>query len=97
MIGKQLIRRDITIDYSSFQSLKGSVVADSEEEGDNNNLFESAADNNHSLLIQPMPLLVPSEITSPLTDIFRANTPLPLETFSDPANEEDIPELPNTL
>ena len=92
-----MIRRDTTIDHSFSQSQKGSVIADSEEEGDDNNLFELAADNNHPLLIQPMPPPVPSEITSPLTDISGANTPLSPETFSDPADEEDIPESPNTL
>ena len=40
---------------------------------------------------------VPSEITSLLTDISRANTPLTPKTFSDPADEEDIPESPNNF
>ena len=92
-----MIWRDTTIDHFFSQSQKGSVVADIEEEGDDNDLFESAANNNHLLPIQPISPPVPSEITSPLTDISGANTPLPLKTFSDPADEEDIPESPNIL
>ena len=43
------------------------------------------------------PPTVPSEISSPLTDISGANTSLPPETFHDPEEEEDLSESPNTL
>ena len=92
-----MIRRDTTIDHSFSQSQNGSVVADSGKKEDDNDLFELAADNDHPLSIQPMPPPVPSEIRSPLTDISGANIPLPSETFSDPVDEKDIPESPNTL
>ena len=41
--------------------------------------------------------IVPIEIPFPLTDISKANTLLPPETFYDPEEEKDLPELPNTL
>ena len=43
------------------------------------------------------PPIVPSEISSLLTDISGANTPLPLKILYDPKEEKDLPELPNTL
>ena len=43
------------------------------------------------------PPTVPSEISSPLTDISGANTLLPPETFLDQEEEENLPESPNTL
>lgn len=98
IVGKQVVGRDATLAHSTPQSQKGSVVADSEEEGDNNSLSESAIDNDHPLPNQPMPPpAVPSEIPSPLTDISGANTLLPPETFHDSEEEEDLPGSPNTL
>ena len=41
--------------------------------------------------------IVPSEVSSPLTDISGANIRLLPETFQYPENEKDFPELPNTL
>lgn len=43
------------------------------------------------------PPAVPTEISSPLTDISGANTLLPPETFQDPEEEKDLPKSPNTL
>ena len=98
MDGKQVVGRDATLAHSTPQSQEGSVVADSEEEGDNNSLPESAMDNDHPLPNQPMPPpAIPSEIPFPLTDISGANTSLPPETFHDPEEEEDLPESPNKL
>ena len=75
-----------------------SVVADSEKEGDNNSLLKSAIDNDHFLPNQPMPLPVVSrETPSSLSDISKANTFLPPESFSDSADEKDIPKSPNTF
>lgn len=77
---------------------KGFVVANSEEQGDNTSFSESAIDNNHLLSNQRMPLLaVPNEIPSPLTDIFRAITFLPLETFHNSGEEKDLLGSSNTL
>lgn len=98
MDGKQVVGRDAILACSNLQSQEGSIVADSKEKGDNNSLPESAIDNNHPLPNQPMPPpAIPSEISSPLTDISGANTSLPSETFHDPEEEEDLPESPNTL
>ena len=43
------------------------------------------------------PPTVPSEISSPLTDISGANTPLPPITFLDQKEKKNLRELPNTL
>ena len=98
MAGKQVVGKDATLAHSTPQSQERSIFTDSEEEGDNNNLPESAIDNNHLLPKQPTPpSTVPSEISFPLTDISGANTSLPPETFHDPKEEEDLSELPDTL
>ena len=55
MAGKQVVGRDATLAHSTPQSQEESVVADSEEEGDNNSLPESAIDNDYPLPNQPMP------------------------------------------
>ena len=44
-----------------------------------------------------LPPTVLSEISSPLTDISGANTPLPPETFFDQEEEENLLESPNIL
>ncbi len=75
MTERQAIGRNATFAHTTPQSHKRSVVVDSEEGGDNDSFSESAIDNDHSLPSQPMPPpLVPSEISSPLTDISKANT-----------------------
>ncbi len=94
MTGKQAIGRDTTFTHPTPQSYKGSVVADSEKERDNS-LPESVVDKNHLLPSQSMPpLLVPSEILSPLTDISGANIPPPPEAFQD--LDENLPESATT-
>ncbi len=76
MAGKQVVGREATLADPTPQSKERSVVADSEEEGDNDSLPESTTDNNHLLPNQPMPPpAVPGEISFPLTDISGANPP----------------------
>ena len=85
------MRKEATFTHSTSQLQEESITADSKKEGDNNSLPKSVVDNNHPLLYQPMPpLTVPSEILSPLTNIFRANTPLLPKTFQD--SDIDLPE-----
>lgn len=74
------------------------IVADNKEEKNINNLFESATNNNHSLLNQL--ILLPKilrKILSSLSNIFKANTSLLLESFSNSANKKDISKSPNIL
>lgn len=98
MARKQVVGKETILANSTLQSKERSVIADSKNEGDNNSLFESAANNNHPLPNQSMPPpTVPNEILSPLTDISETNTPLPSKTFHDPEDEEDLPKLPNIL
>ncbi len=95
MTGRQAIRRDAILAHPTLQSHKRCVVADSEKEGDNNSLSESAVDNDYPLPSQPIPShVVPIKISSLLTDISRANTsPLP-EAFKDP--DQDFSESAKT-
>lgn len=93
MNGKHVVGWDATLAYTTPQSQEKSIISDSEEEEDNNSLLESAMDNDHPLLNQPIPLLtIPSKILSPLTDISKANTLLLPEIFHDPEEEEDLLE-----
>lgn len=55
MARKQVLGLDITLAHSISQLLKESVVADSEEEGENKSLLESAIDNNYHLSDQFIP------------------------------------------
>ena len=75
MTERQAVGRDAIFAHPTHQSHEGSFVAQSEEEGDNNSLLESAIDNDYPLPSQPMsPTVVPSEILSLLTDISGTNT-----------------------
>lgn len=97
MAGKYIIGKKATFADPILQLKKRFIIANGEEEKDNNSLPESVADNNHLLPNQHMPLLAfPSEILSPLIDISGAYTPLP-PTFQDPKDEKDFPVLPNIL
>ncbi len=95
MTGRQVIRKDAIFAYPTHQSHKGSVVADSEEERDNDSLPESALDNDYPLPSQLIPPpVVPSEISSPLTNISKTNTPPLPEAFQD--LDEDLLESATT-
>ncbi|MCJ1343477.1 hypothetical protein MMC31_001671 [Peltigera leucophlebia] len=94
--GKQVIGRDGATHYSTPQSRERSAGSDDEEEGDDNSLPESAANNDHPLPNQPMPPpAVPSNTSSPLNDISGTDILLPADSFPDLEGEEDIPESPN--
>lgn len=81
MTGKQ-IEKEAIFSHSIPQLQKKSIDADSKEKRDNNSLFKSAINNNYPLPHQFMPpSTVLSEISSFLTDISRANTPLLPKTF----------------
>lgn len=97
MTKKQIIGRGATIDNSITQIQKRFFITNSEEEGDNGNLFESVIDNNHFLLNQPMLAPIPSKILSPLHDISGANTSLLLETFHNSEDKEDFLKSSNKV
>ena len=50
MVGKQVVRKDAILVYSTLQSQKRSIVADSEKERDNNSFLKSIINNNHPSL-----------------------------------------------
>lgn len=54
---KQVIRREAILVYSTFQSQKVPIIANSEEEKDNNSFSKSAIDNNYPLSNQLIPSL----------------------------------------
>lgn len=77
---------------------QGIVVADSEEERDNNSFLELSIDNNHPFLNQPMPsLAVANEIPFSLMNISRANISLSPETFHHSKKKKDLLGSPNIL
>lgn len=95
MARKQVVGREVTLADPIFQSKKRSVIAKSEKEGDNDSLSKSALDNNDLLPNQSMPPpAVSSKISSPLTNIFGANTDLLSITFQD-LEDKNLPESPN--
>lgn len=97
MAGKQVIGKKTILVDPTLQLKEISIIIDSEEEKDNNSLPESAVDNNHSLSNQPMlPPEVSNKISSPLTDISKANTSLPL-IFQNSKDEKDLLTSPNPL
>lgn len=84
MTKSQAIKNNTQYAHSNVLSWEESVVANSEENGDSNNLSELNIDNNHHLFIQPMlPLEITSQILSSLTNISEANIFVLSEAFKD--------------